>query len=308
MSEDGIRLYLNDIGKRGLLTAEQEQELSQQIEAGLYAQHLLDNPEKLAEKGYDERDLYVLAREGSEAKDHMLESNLRLAVSLAKRYSGRGLDFLDLIQEANMGLIRAVEKFDYQKGYKFSTYATWWVRQALTRGLADTGDVIRKPVHMQEQINKLKRVKREVANTTGDIPTEEQLADALGVDVEKIRDLEEYSRSIASLDMPIGEDDGSMTLGDLIADDQTIGFDDVVTESIVGKKFIETAMDVLNDREQRVIRGRFGFDTGQIRTLDDIGKEIGVTRERIRQIERVAIQKLQMASTLREFAPSLDEE
>jgi RNA polymerase primary sigma factor/RNA polymerase nonessential primary-like sigma factor len=280
ISSDLVRAYLNLIGRRGLLTAEMEVDLARRIEAGLMAEHLLDN-------GATDPDLEIVAREGKVAKDHLLEANLRLVVSIAKRYTGRGMAFLDLIQEGNLGLIRAVEKFDYAKGYKFSTYATWWIRQAITRAMADQARTIRIPVHMVEQVNRMVRVRRDLAVQLGREPSIMQIAAALGVHDYQVIELISYDREPVSLDQTVGED-GESSLSDFIA--ATPPQDAFVQGQL--REEVEIVLSTLSQREQQVIRLRFGFDDGRTRTLDEVGKEFGLSRERIRQIEKTTLHKL----------------
>lgn len=294
VSDDNIRLYLSEIGKRALLTAEDEVELSKRIEAGLYAQHKLDEAEVPADIPRAlRRDLGAIAREGAEAHQQMLEANLRLVVSLAKRYTGRGMDMLDLIQEGNLGLIRAVEKFDYTKGFKFSTYATWWIRQSITRGIADQARTIRVPVHMAEQLNKMSRIRRAMSQTLGRDPSDEELALELDISPDTLKRLRDYSKEPISLDMEIGEEGEGGSLGNLVADDDTT---DAVAKAAEFQALgvdIERSLRMLTEREALVLRMRFGLSPFiESHTLDEIGSEVGVTRERVRQIERKALEKL----------------
>ena len=261
---DLVRVYLNGIGKTPLLSAEEEVELAKTVEVGLYAQHLLDDPEYKPTRAM-KRDLKELAREGDKARNHMLEANLRLVVSLAKRYSGRGMPLLDLIQEGNLGLIRAMEKFDYAKGFKFSTYATWWIRQAITRGMADQSRTIRLPVHLVEQVNKLSRIKREMYQQFGREVTNEELAEESGIDENKIEMLFRQSRDPVSLDMPVGADEEA-PLGDFIEDSEATDAEEAVVVSLRHSD-IRTVIDTLEGREQDVIRMRYGLDDGVPRTL-----------------------------------------
>jgi RNA polymerase nonessential primary-like sigma factor len=294
---DLVRVYLNGIGKTALLSAEDEVELAKRIEAGLYAQHLLETRKRLSESR--KRDLAIVVRDGQAARRHLLEANLRLVVSLAKRYTGRGMPLLDLIQEGNLGLIRAMEKFDYAKGFKFSTYATWWIRQAITRGMADQSRTIRLPVHLVEQVNKLARIKRELHQSLGREATDDELAEESGIPVEKINDLLEHSRDPVSLDMPVGSDEEA-PLGDFIEDAEAMS-----AENAVIAELIRHVLATLDEREQQVIRLRFGLDDGQPRTLDQIGKLFGLSRERVRQIEREVMTKLrngERAEKLRSYA------
>jgi RNA polymerase nonessential primary-like sigma factor len=298
---DLVRVYLNGIGKTALLTAEDEVELAKRIEAGLYAQHLLDTRERLGEKRKNA--LATIATDGRAARSHLLEANLRLVVSLAKRYTGRGMPLLDLIQEGNLGLIRAMEKFDYTKGFKFSTYATWWIRQAITRGMADQSRTIRLPVHLVEQVNKLARIKREMHQTLGREATDEELAEESGIPVEKINDLLEHSRDPVSLDMPVGADEEA-PLGDFIEDSEAMSAENTVIAELLHTD-IRHVLATLDEREKQVIQLRFGLDDGQPRTLDQIGKLFGLSRERVRQIEREVMIKLRngdRAERLRSYA------
>ena len=290
---DLVRVYLNGIGKTPLLSAEEEVELAKTVEVGLYAQHLLDAPEYKPTRAM-KRDLKELAREGDKARNHMLEANLRLVVSLAKRYSGRGMPLLDLIQEGNLGLIRAMEKFDYAKGFKFSTYATWWIRQAITRGMADQSRTIRLPVHLVEQVNKLSRIKREMYQQFGREVTNEELAEESGIDENKIEMLFRQSRDPVSLDMPVGADEEA-PLGDFIEDSEATDAEEAVVVSLRHSD-IRAVIDTLEGREQDVIRMRYGLDDGVPRTLDQIGRRYGLSRERVRQIEREVMAKLREGS------------
>ncbi|KQB85426.1 sigma-70 family RNA polymerase sigma factor [Corynebacterium oculi] len=301
-SADLVRVYLNGIGKTALLTAEDEVELAQQIEVGLYAEHLLLNSEEPLTRA-KKRDLKVLAREGKKARSHLLEANLRLVVSLAKRYTGRGMPLLDLIQEGNLGLIRAMEKFDYSKGFKFSTYATWWIRQAITRGMADQSRTIRLPVHLVEQVNKLSRIKRELYQHLGREATNEELAEESGIDESKIEMLLRQSRDPVSLDMPVGADEEA-PLGDFIEDAEAADAESAVVASLRHSD-IRSVLSTLEEREQDVIRLRYGLDDGVPRTLDQIGRRFGLSRERVRQIEREVMSKLrdgERADRLRDYA------
>ncbi len=298
---DPVKDYLKQIGRVSLLNAEQEVDLSERIEAGLYAQYLLDT------EGDDmdfkrKRELKWAANDGKKAKDHLLEANLRLVVSLAKRYTGRGMLFLDLIQEGNLGLIRAVEKFDWKKGFKFSTYATWWIRQAITRAMADQARTIRVPVHMVEVINKLSRVQRQMLQDLGREPTPDELARELDMPVEKVQEVQKYGREPISLHTPLGED-GDSEFGDLIEDTDAIAPSDAVAFSLLQDQF-KQVLETLSPRESGVIKMRYGLEDGQPKTLDDIGRVYGVTRERIRQIESKTMSKLRHPSrsqTLRDF-------
>ena len=309
VSTDPVRAYLNQIGKVALLNAEAEVEVSKHVEAGLYAAERLRRGEATEDRDAEQlspqlrRDLRWIVRDGERAKNHLLEANLRLVVSLAKRYTGRGMDFLDLIQEGNLGLIRAVEKFDYTKGYKFSTYATWWIRQAITRAMGDQSRTIRIPVHMVEIINKLARVQRQMRQETGRDPTREELATALDLTVEKVLEVQDYAREPVSLDKLIG--DGDAHLGDFIEDAQAIGIADIVSFSLLGDN-LRAVLATLPEREAGVIGLRFGFTDGQARTLDDIGQVYGVSRERIRQIESTAMARLRLSAQTRELRDYLN--
>ena len=298
---DPVKDYLKQIGRVNLLNAEQEVDLSERIEAGLYAQHLLDTEsDKMDFKR--RRELKWAANDGKRAKDHLLEANLRLVVSLAKRYTGRGMLFLDLIQEGNLGLIRAVEKFDWKKGFKFSTYATLWIRQAITRAMADQARTIRVPVHMVEVINKLSRVQRQMLQDLGREPTPDELARELDMPVEKVQEVQKYGREPISLHTPLGED-GDSEFGDLIEDTDAIAPSDAVAFSLLQEQF-KQVLETLSPREAGVIKMRYGLEDGQPKTLDDIGRVYGVTRERIRQIESKTMSKLRHPSrsqTLRDF-------
>ena len=298
---DPVKDYLKQIGRVSLLNAEQEVDLSERIEAGLYAQHLLDTEGDTLDFKR-KRELKWAASDGKKAKDHLLEANLRLVVSLAKRYTGRGLLFLDLIQEGNLGLIRAVEKFDWKKGFKFSTYATWWIRQAITRAMADQARTIRVPVHMVEVINKLSRVQRQMLQDLGREPTPDELARELDMPVEKVQEVQKYGREPISLHTPLGED-GDSEFGDLIEDTDAIAPSDAVAFSLLQEQF-KQVLETLSPREAGVIKMRYGLEDGQPKTLDDIGRVYGVTRERIRQIESKTMSKLRHPSrsqTLRDF-------
>lgn len=299
---DPVKDYLKQIGRVSLLNAEQEVDLSERIEAGLYAQHLLDTEGEEGMEFKRKRALKWAAADGKKAKDHLLEANLRLVVSLAKRYTGRGMLFLDLIQEGNLGLIRAVEKFDWKKGFKFSTYATWWIRQAITRAMADQARTIRVPVHMVEVINKLSRVQRQMLQDLGREPTPDELARELDMPVEKVEEVQKYGREPISLHTPLGED-GDSEFGDLIEDTDAIAPSDAVAFSLLQEQFRQV-LETLSPREAGVIKMRYGLEDGQPKTLDDIGRVYGVTRERIRQIESKTMSKLRHPSrsqTLRDF-------
>ncbi|GLW66642.1 RNA polymerase principal sigma factor HrdB [Actinomadura rubrobrunea] len=300
---DPVKDYLKQIGKVPLLNAEQEVELAKRIEAGLFAE------EKLAKEGHlmseeDRLDYEWIAEDGRRAKNHLLEANLRLVVSLAKRYTGRGMLFLDLIQEGNLGLIRAVEKFDYTKGYKFSTYATWWIRQAITRAMADQARTIRIPVHMVEVINKLARVQRQMLQDLGREPTPEELAKELDMTPEKVVEVQKYGREPISLHTPLGED-GDSEFGDLIEDSEAIVPADAVSFTLLQEQ-LHSVLDTLSEREAGVVSMRFGLTDGQPKTLDEIGKVYGVTRERIRQIESKTMSKLRHPSRSQVLRDYLD--
>ncbi|WKD59140.1 sigma-70 family RNA polymerase sigma factor [Corynebacterium caspium] len=301
-SADLVRVYLNGIGKTALLNAEEEVELAQRIEVGLYAEYLLNNKSKELTRA-KKRDCKVLAREGKKARSHLLEANLRLVVSLAKRYTGRGMPLLDLIQEGNLGLIRAMEKFDYSKGFKFSTYATWWIRQAITRGMADQSRTIRLPVHLVEQVNKLSRIRRELYQHLGREATTEELAEESGIEVDRIEMLLRQSRDPVSLDMPVGADEEA-PLGDFIEDAEAADAEAAVVASLRHSD-IREVLSTLEQREQDVINLRYGLDDGVPRTLDQIGRKFGLSRERVRQIEREVMMKLRAgdrADRLRDYA------
>jgi len=300
---DPVKDYLKQIGKVALLNAEQEVELAKRIEAGLFAE------EKLAKEGDKlepklRRELEWIAQDGRRAKNHLLEANLRLVVSLAKRYTGRGMLFLDLIQEGNLGLIRAVEKFDYTKGYKFSTYATWWIRQAITRAMADQARTIRIPVHMVEVINKLARVQRQMLQDLGREPTPEELAKELDMTPEKVVEVQKYGREPISLHTPLGED-GDSEFGDLIEDSEAVVPADAVSFTLLQEQ-LHQVLDTLSEREAGVVSMRFGLTDGQPKTLDEIGKVYGVTRERIRQIESKTMSKLRHPSRSQVLRDYLD--
>ncbi|WP_091295337.1 RNA polymerase sigma factor [Micromonospora halophytica] len=305
-SADSVRAYLKQIGKVPLLNAEQEVELAKRIEAGLYAAERLRAAEEGEEKLTREmqRDLLWISRDGERAKNHLLEANLRLVVSLAKRYTGRGMAFLDLIQEGNLGLIRAVEKFDYTKGYKFSTYATWWIRQAITRAMADQARTIRIPVHMVEVINKLGRIQRELLQDLGREPTPEELAKEMDITPEKVLEIQQYAREPISLDQTIG-DEGDSQLGDFIEDSEAVVAVDAVSFSLLQDQ-LQQVLQTLSEREAGVVRLRFGLTDGQPRTLDEIGQVYGVTRERIRQIESKTMSKLRHPSRSQVLRDYLD--
>jgi RNA polymerase primary sigma factor len=309
---DSVRDYLKQIGKVPLLNAEQEVELSKRIEAGLYAsEKLRQEDDRIAAGGKGRkisaemrRDLEWIIEDGQRAKNHLLEANLRLVVSLAKRYTGRGMLFLDLIQEGNLGLIRAVEKFDYTKGYKFSTYATWWIRQAITRAMADQARTIRIPVHMVEVINKLARIQRQMLQDLGREPTPEELAKEMDMSPEKVVEVQKYGREPISLSTPIG-DEGDTQFGDLIEDSDAVVAVDAVSFTLLQEQ-MGSVLDTLSEREAGVIQLRFGLTDGQPKTLDEIGKVYGLTRERIRQIESKTMSKLRHPSRSQVLRDYLD--
>jgi RNA polymerase primary sigma factor len=305
-SADSVRAYLKQIGKVALLNAEEEVELAKRIEAGLYAAERLRRSLDAGDKVSPQlrRDLRWIIRDGGRAKNHLLEANLRLVVSLAKRYTGRGMAFLDLIQEGNLGLIRAVEKFDYTKGYKFSTYATWWIRQAITRAMADQARTIRIPVHMVEVINKLGRIQRELLQDLGREPTPEELAKEMDITPEKVLEIQQYAREPISLDQTIG-DEGDSQLGDFIEDSEAVVAVDAVSFTLLQDQ-LQSVLATLSEREAGVVRLRFGLTDGQPRTLDEIGQVYGVTRERIRQIESKTMSKLRHPSRSQVLRDYLD--
>ena len=297
VSADLVRAYLNGIGKTKLLTAEGEVDLAKRIEAGLLAEEWLTDETRQTDPQL-RADLRTIAAEGRAAKNHLLEANLRLVVSIAKRYTGRGMAFLDLIQEGNLGLIRAVEKFDYTKGYKFSTYATWWIRQAITRAMADQSRTIRIPVHMVEQVNRMVRARRDLATQTGHEPSVTEVAHALGLEEYQVLELISYDREPVSLDQAVGED-GESALGDFVARiDPREEPADAVSNGLLRNE-VEIVLATLSQREQAVIRLRFGLDDGRQRTLDEVGREFGLSRERIRQIEKITLHKLRHPSRAR---------
>ena len=299
---DPVKDYLKQIGKVALLNAAEEVELAMRIEAGLFAEEKLGTEKNLPKKL--QRELKWVARDGQRAKSHLLGANLRLVVSLAKRYTGRGMQFLDLIQEGNLGLIRAVEKFDYTKGFKFSTYATWWIRQAITRAMADQARTIRIPVHMVEVINKLARVQRQMLQDLGREPTPEELSRELDMTPEKVVEVQKYGREPISLHTPLGED-GDSEFGDLIEDSEAIVPADAVGFTMLQQQ-LEQLLDSLSEREAGVIRMRFGLGDGQPKTLDQIGDTFGVTRERIRQIESKTMAKLRHPSRSQQLRDYLE--
>ncbi|MCM1134218.1 MAG: RNA polymerase sigma factor RpoD [Clostridium sp.] len=311
--EDPVRMYLKEIGKVPLLTAEEEIELAQKMEAGMVAKEKIALLEKkIVEAGeadgeelrQEVKGLQMELDAGDEAKKRLAEANLRLVVSIAKRYVGRGMLFLDLIQEGNLGLIKAVEKFDYRKGYKFSTYATWWIRQAITRAIADQARTIRIPVHMVETINKLIRVSRQLLQELGREPLPEEIAEEMNLPVERVREILKISQEPVSLETPIGEEEDSH-LGDFIQDDNVPVPADAAAFTLLKEQLVEV-LGTLTEREQKVLRLRFGLDDGRARTLEEVGKEFNVTRERIRQIEAKALRKLRHPSRSRKLKDYLD--
>ncbi|MBM7817249.1 RNA polymerase primary sigma factor [Brevibacterium paucivorans] len=299
---DPVKDYLKQIGKVALLNAAEEVDLAKRIEAGMYAEHLVE--EGKVTEARDLRDYKWIIHDGRIAKNHLLEANLRLVVSLAKRYTGRGMLFLDLIQEGNLGLIRAVEKFDYTKGFKFSTYATWWIRQAITRAMADQARTIRIPVHMVEVINKLARVQRQMLQDLGREPTPEELAKELDMTPERVVEVQKYGREPISLHTPLGED-GDSEFGDLIEDSEAVVPADSVSFTLLQEQ-LHSVLDTLSEREAGVVSMRFGLNDGQPKTLDEIGKVYGVTRERIRQIESKTMAKLRHPSRSQVLRDYLD--
>ncbi len=305
-SSDPVRMYLREIGKVALLTGEQEVSLAKRIEAGDEAAHKVMD---LAADGEATREklleLEPLVVDGLDAKKHLMEANLRLVVSIAKRYVGRGMSLLDLIQEGNLGLMRAVEKFDYTKGFKFSTYATWWIRQAITRSIADQARTIRIPVHMVETMNKVSRTHRLMIQEKGREPTVEELADRLDMTPAKIRDIQRLGQEPVSLEVPVGDEDDSQ-LGDFIEDPEAVAPADAAAKVLLTSA-IEEALDELNDRERKVVRMRFGLDDGEMHTLEEVGKKFGVTRERIRQIESKTLAKLRHPARSQRLKDYLEE-
>jgi RNA polymerase primary sigma factor len=302
-SADPVRDYLKQIGKVALLNARQEVELAKRIEAGLFADHKLAASSGVLRAGQS-IDLEQVAEDGRRAKNHLVEANLRLVVSLARRYTGRGMLFLDLIQEGNLGLIRGVEKFDYTRGYKFSTYATWWIRQAITRAMAEQARTIRIPVHVVEVINKLARVQRQMLQDLGREPTPEELAKELDMTPEKVVEVQKYGREPISLHTPLGED-GDSEFGDLIEDSEAVVPADAVSFTLLQEQ-LHSVLDTLSEREAGVVSMRFGLTDGQPKTLDEIGKVYGVTRERIRQIESKTMSKLRHPSRSQVLRDYLD--
>ncbi len=301
-SADLVRVYLNEIGKVALLSAVEEVQLAKRIEAGLYAAHLLSTPNKFTPAR--RREMTLLVADGERAKDHLLRANLRLVVSLAKRYTGHGMPFLDLIQEGNLGLIRAVEKFDYTKGFKFSTYATWWIRQAISRAMADQSRTIRLPVHLVEQVNKMQRIRRELNQSLGREATDSELGAELDITEDRVRELLDLSRDLVSLDQTVGADDDA-ALGDFIADDKATAAEEAVEAGLMRQQ-LYAVLGSLEDREAAVVRMRFGLDDGQPRTLDEIGRSFKLSRERIRQIERETMAKLRHPSRAQSLRDYLD--
>ncbi|HEV2891701.1 MAG TPA: RNA polymerase sigma factor [Frankiaceae bacterium] len=291
-TNDPVRMYLKEIGKVPLLTAEEEVDLAKRIEAGLFASEKLATSRKIADR--TRKDLEAIERDGQLAKKKLVEANLRLVVSIAKRYVGRGMLFLDLIQEGNLGLIRAVEKFDYTKGYKFSTYATWWIRQAITRAIADQARTIRIPVHMVETINKLIRIQRQLLQDLGREPTPEEIAKEMDLTPDKVREILKVSQEPVSLETPIGEEEDSH-LGDFIEDSDAVVPVDAASFILLQEQ-LDSVLHTLSEREKKVIQLRFGLTDGHPRTLEEVGREFGVTRERIRQIESKTLSKLRHPS------------
>ena len=313
-TEDPVRMYLKEIGTVPLLSADQEIELAKLMESGAAAYKILtaENPEEVhlteiekeLTEGKTKEELEVMMREGESARGRLTNANLRLVVSIAKRYVGRGMLFLDLIQEGNLGLLKAVEKFDYRKGFKFSTYATWWIRQAITRAIADQARTIRIPVHMVETINKLVRVSRQLLGELDREPTPEEIADRMDIPVERVREIIKISQEPVSLETPIGEEEDSH-LGDFIQDDNVPVPADAAAFTLL-KEQLSEVLETLTDREQKVLRLRFGLDDGRSRTLEEVGREFNVTRERIRQIEAKALRKLRHPSRSRKLKDYLD--
>ena len=303
-SFDPVRMYLKEIGKVPLLTAEQEVTLAKRIEAGLNATQTLDaEGETLSESS--RASWHAVQRDGELARRQLTEANLRLVVSIAKRYVGRGMALLDLIQEGNLGLIRAVEKFDYTKGFKFSTYATWWIRQAITRAIADQARTIRIPVHMVETMNKVLRIQRQMLQELGREPTIEEIAAKVELTPDKVREIQRIALEPVSLETPVGEEDDSL-LGDFVEDPNVIAPATAAARALLSEA-IEEALQELNDREQQVVRLRFGLDDGQIRTLEEVGREFSVTRERIRQIESKTLAKLRHPTRSQRLRDYLEE-
>jgi RNA polymerase primary sigma factor len=309
-SSDPVRMYLKEIGRVSLLTGAQEVAIAKRIESGTLAAERLVEVEALGETAdlaaVELAQLQRRVSDGDDAKDELIQANLRLVVSIAKRYVGRGMQFLDLIQEGNLGLMRAVEKFDYTKGFKFSTYATWWIRQAITRAIADQARTIRIPVHMVESINKVHRIQRQMVQELEREPTIEELADRVGMTADRVREIQRISLDLLSLDAPVGEEDDS-NLADFIEDSGAESPSDVAARRMLGNAVLE-ALDELNEREKAVVRMRFGLDDGQARTLEEVGREFGVTRERIRQIESKTLAKLRHPHRSQKLRDYLDTE
>ncbi len=304
VSGDTVRMYLKEIGRVDLLTVEDERRLAQAIDDGLRAAAMLDGGDGL--DSADQRRLMRVVHRGQRAKSELIQANLRLVVSIAKRYSGRGMQFLDLIQEGNLGLMRAVDKFDHTKGFKFSTYATWWIRQAITRSIADQARTIRIPVHMVENMNRVLRTQRQMHQELQRDPTLEELAERCGMTTDKVREILRISQDPLSLDSPVGEEDDS-NLGDFIKDDSADApVDTAIREMLLAA--VDEALDELSEREQEIVRKRFGLDGGQARTLEDVGREMGVTRERIRQIEAKTLAKLRHPLRSQRLKGFLEEE
>jgi RNA polymerase primary sigma factor len=306
-SFDPVRMYLKEIGKVPLLTAEQEVTLAKRIEAGLFAVEHLEQPEQPERDVFDETraSLEAVVTDGDLAKRQLTEANLRLVVSIAKRYVGRGMALLDLVQEGNLGLIRAVEKFDYTKGFKFSTYATWWIRQAITRAIADQARTIRIPVHMVETMNKVLRIQRQMLQELGREPTVEEVAIKVEMTSDRVREIQRIAQEPVSLETPVGEEDDS-SLGDFVEDPAAIAPATAAARALLTEAIVE-ALEELNDRERQVVRLRFGLDDGQVRTLEEVGKEFGVTRERIRQIESKTLAKLRHPTRSQRLRDYLEE-
>jgi RNA polymerase primary sigma factor len=302
-SFDPVRMYLKEIGKVPLLTAQQEVTLAQRIEAGLHATERLELEANVTDEAH--ASLEAVAVDGQMAKRHLTEANLRLVVSIAKRYVGRGMALLDLVQEGNLGLIRAVEKFDYTKGFKFSTYATWWIRQAITRAIADQARTIRIPVHMVETMNKVLRIQRQMLQELGREPTVEEVAIKVEMTPDRVREIQRIAQEPVSLETPVGEEDDSF-LGDFVEDPAAIAPATAAARALLTEAIVE-ALEELNDRERQVVRLRFGLDDGQVRTLEEVGKEFGVTRERIRQIESKTLAKLRHPTRSQRLRDYLEE-
>jgi RNA polymerase sigma factor (sigma-70 family) len=291
-SADSVRQYLNEIGRTELLTAEQEVDLAKRYQAGLHADRVLASHVELSVRRRAQ--LRMISRQGQRAKDHMIRANLRLVVSVARKFRGRGVDLLALIQEGNLGLIRGVEKFDHTKGYKFSTYATWWIRQALQRGLANTGRTVRLPVHVHELMGKIRYAEFALLQQLGRDATEQEVADELGLELDRLREVKQAAQDVASLDKPIGED-GDATMGELVPDEGAISPEDSAT-TVMARFEVQRALGSLTDRERMVLMLRYGLMDGEEHTLEDIGLQFGLTRERIRQIEKKTLTKLRHPS------------